>query len=368
MTPLLRADLLSIFLAICLIALNAQARASSDRINLAVEHMGRMQQESGSFRYQFDFLSGRWSDDNNIVRQAGAGYALGEYLLMRKNPETKKQLRRAILWYSKSSMEWKGGKLLTFDGNYKQAKAGATALALLSALYYRKATGDKLFDPDIRTWVDGLLALRNKNAGFSRRPRKRKESPYSNGEIWLALSVYSQQFPKDTRVLNTLDQIDGYFLKHYSENPDIGFFHWGLMAASERYKQTKRKRLLDFAIQQTNQYLTEMRPRISANSNSCYSVEGMTAVLGMLESKSEHAELKGRLETRIGKEMDKNLALQIMPGQKQITFGPERTLSAPEIANNSGAFLNGRLRPQIRIDATQHCLSAMLRAQALNLP
>jgi UDP-N-acetylmuramoyl-tripeptide--D-alanyl-D-alanine ligase len=366
MNTLLRTEIAAVLLTASLIAFTAPVLSQTDRINLAVTHLGNMQQSNGFFRYQLDFLTGRWSMDNNIVRQAGAGYALGEYLLVHRNPVTEKQLRQAISAYSRSSMQWKDGRLLTVEGNYKKAKAGATALALISALYYRQATGDTRFDPDIDAWTKGLLSLRNNNAGFARRPRKSLESPYSNGEIWLAFGIYAQQFPEQAQVLETLRQIDDYFLEHYSKEPDIGFFHWGLMAAEKRFQQTGERRFVDFAVQQTNYYLDEMRPRVSQNSNSCYAVEGMTAVYAMLQGFPEHSGLQMRLATRIKNEMKKNLNLQIMTEQKEINLGSGRSLAAPEIADNAGAFLNGRQRPQIRIDATQHCLSAMLRARQLD--
>ena len=56
--------------------------------------------------------------------------------------------------------------------------------------------------------------------------------------------------------------------------------------------------------------------------------------------------------------------LQILPEQRRIQFGPKRYLQAPEIADHAGAFLNGLYRPQVRVDATQHCLSAMLKEAA----
>lgn len=365
MSTLVRTEIVAVILTTFLIAFTTSALPQTERIDLAATHLGRMQQSDGFFRYQLDFLTGRWSKDNNIVRQAGAGYALGEYLLAHRNPQTEIQLQRAIYSYGSSSMVWKDGKLLTFEDNYKKAKSGATALALISALYYRRSTGDKRFDQDINAWVKGLLSLRNPNGGFSRRPRKSKESPYSNGEIWLALGTYIQQFPEDRRVLETLNQIDDYFLAHYGDNPDIGFFHWGLMAAEKRYQQTGERLFVDFAVRQTNQYLEEMRPRINPNSNSCYAVEGMAAVLVMVSEFPEYSELHQRLVARINKEMEKNLALQITSEQKEIELGDGRVLAAPEIAGNAGAFLNGRQRPQIRVDATQHCLSAMLKTRHL---
>ncbi|MCB1905712.1 MAG: hypothetical protein KDI18_16775, partial [Gammaproteobacteria bacterium] len=56
------------------------------RIELAAEHIIRMQLDSGLFRYEHDFVSGADSQQNNIVRQAGAAFALGEYLLYSKDP------------------------------------------------------------------------------------------------------------------------------------------------------------------------------------------------------------------------------------------------------------------------------------------
>ncbi len=367
MSFLFRTEIFALVLIATFAASRGAGFSPAERLELAAKHLGRMQQEDGFFHYQFDFVTGHWSEENNIVRQAGAGYALGEYLLYRNNPETEDHLRRAIQAYSDASMEWKRGKLLTIEGNYRKAKSGATALALISTLNYRKATGDKRFDPDINLWIDGLLSLRNDNAGFSRRPRLSRESPYSNGEIWLALASHIQEFPEDTRIIEALNQIDGIFLDRYGKNPDIGFFHWGVMAAEKRYRQTAERRFVDFAAQQAIQYLEEMRPRINPASNSCYAVEGLATVMGMLEGFPEYSAVKLRLADRIGEEMKKNLALQITPGQHEIALGGGRTLTGPEIAEHAGAFLNGRQRPQIRIDATQHCLSALLKTRHLNL-
>ncbi len=357
--------------ALVLIATFAASRGAGfspvDRIELAAKHLGRVQQEDGFFRYQFDFVTGHWTEDNNIVRQAGAGYALGEYLRYRKNPEIEAHLRRAVQAYRDSSMEWKSGRLLTVSGNYKKAKSGATALALISAQYYREVSGDKRFDHDIHAWVDGLLSLRNKNAGFSKRPRLSRESPYSNGEIWLALANHIQQFPGDIRVIEALNQIDGIFLDRYGKKPDIGFFHWGVMAAEKRYRQTTERRFVDFAAQQAIQYLEEMRPRVNPASNSCYAVEGLAAVMGMLEGFPEYSAVRHRLADRISEEMKKNLRLQITPGQSEIALGRGRTLINTELADHAGAFLDSRRRPQIRIDATQHCLSALLKTRHLDL-
>ena len=86
------------------------------RIELAAAHLLRMQLDSGFFVYEHDFLSGADSADNNIVRQAGAGFALGEYYRHAQDPAVARALARAIDAYGRSSVVWGNGLLLALDG------------------------------------------------------------------------------------------------------------------------------------------------------------------------------------------------------------------------------------------------------------
>jgi len=96
-------------------------------------------------------------------------------------------------------------------------------------------------------------------------------------------------------------------------------------------------------------------------------VEGLLAGAEVIAVSGRYQELYEKTMLRVKQEMDNNLRLQIRPGQKYIQMGPGRYLAAPEISDYAGAFLNGLHRPQVRIDATQHCLSAMVKMR-LHLP
>ena len=61
--------------------------------------------------------------------------------------------------------------------------------------------------------------------------------------------------------------------------------------------------------------------------------------------------------------MDKNNAMQIRPGQDRIAFGEDSQLLAPRLRDYAGAYLLGRYTPQMRIDMTQHCISAVAEMQ-----
>jgi hypothetical protein len=337
-----------------------------DPVDLALNHMLERQSADGYFRYEFDFVRGRWSDKNNLVRQAGSAYALAEYLQHHDDQRVRAALARALQAFAADSVPWGDGMLLTEQSSPQKAKAGATALALIAGLWYRQVSGDRSFDNSLHAWRSGLLSLRNPDGLFFSRPGSTKESPYSNGEAWLALAIHGVVFPQDLDVRDTLALVDEAVLEQYGKNADIGFFHWGLMAAAARYQATGDPRLVEFTLAQLRAYLGELRPHLNPNSNSCYSVEGMAAAMQVLRESDQEEQIRQLLQIRIQAEMEKNVALQIPLGAREIPLGEKRELHSPDLKRFAGAFLNGRARPRIRIDATQHCLSAMLKQRALN--
>lgn len=325
-----------------------------------------MQLDSGLFIYEHDFLSGADSSQNNIVRQAGAAFALAEYYRYSINPAARKAIALAKKGFDRNSIKWKEGKLLALNGQIAQAKTGATALAVLAALLTAEDEQELKADRQLEEWMKGLLSLQQQDGGFAKKPGTDLQSAYSNGEVWLALAVYAAQAGNnvDKEILSALERSDNRFLQYYSEHPDIGFFHWGVMASATRYWSTRDNRFAEFIADQTKVFLEMLRPRFSTRSNSCYSIEGLLAGLAVLEENKKYKDLSILVDMRVAKEMKKNLGLQILPDQKNIRFSKKRYLKAPELGRYAGSFFNGKYRPQIRIDATQHCLSALLKRHA----
>jgi len=336
-------------------------------IQLAVEFLLAAQLESGFFRYQHDLLSGRDSKQDNIVRQAGAAYALGELLQDSFQPRVREALLKALKAFYRTSIEWQGGRLLTRSDAAGQAKAGATALAMLATMMGGHGISDTALGQRwLEAWLRGVLVLQMPDGDFESHPGSGRASPYSNGEVWLALAYYNRAYPLDERVVIALQRADARFLDVYGRRPEIGFFHWGVMAAAIRFEATGDARFQRFVSDQIRAFLTRLRPRVNPRSNSCYSVEGLISGAAVLDSKAADGALLRQVIDRVRREMAKNRKLQILPGQPQIQFADGRYLVAPEIPGYQGGFLNGAYRPQLRIDATQHCLSAMLKVRQAN--
>lgn len=326
-------------------------------IALASQQLLDAQLESGLFDYDFDFLLARPSGKANIVRQAGTAYALGEAYADSRDPALREALGRAVAALARQSIAVEGGDLVSFNGKRSGIKSGATALALLAELYYFRTSGDGRFAAQRDKWLNALLALHRPGAGFLRAPDSQEESHYYNGEIWLALAFYNMTF-QVPQLEQRLIEVDRYMMEAYGKAPHIGFFHWGAMAAERRFADTGDPGFQRFAQSQARNYLEELRPKRSANSNTCYSLEGL---IPALELTGPDSDLFPALKERIAWEMTKNLTLQILPNQSALELGGGTRLESPHLVRYPGAFLAGRKKPFTRIDYTQHCLSAAVK-------
>ena len=335
----------------------AEARATA-----AANYLIGAQEPDGRFRYEYDFVRGRFRDGDNLVRQTAVGFVLAEYLARSKPAGAAETVRRAIGYYADHSTAWRGGLVATAD---PKASAGATALALTAELIFFDATGDAGFADARLGWLHGLAALQVASGGFARGPGDDTESPYFNGEAWLALAHFQRLFPGERTVADMLARAEATFTDRYARAPDGGFAHWGLMAASLRFQSTAEPRYLDLIEKLADGLITELSPAVNADTNSCTTVEGLAAATLALRRGKRSGPFLDRLTVRMNAELAKNLELQIEPGETRLSLGGERILTDPTIGTFAGMFLNGRFAARGRIDFTQHCLSALMQYATL---
>lgn len=335
----------------------------SDPLAMAADVLLAAQTAEGLFEYDFNFVRSGPSGRHSIVRQAGTAYALAEAYGYNRDHELRIPVRRALNALRLLSVEVggdiDGGALISHDRTVEGTKVGATALALLTELFYYRTSGDGRFEQVRQVWLRGLLALRRPGAGFRRSVASDLESPYYNGETWLALALYALTFEAPT-VHAVLADVDNYMMAKYGGAPEIGFFHWGLMAAELRWRATGEARFALFVREQVGHYLQEMRPKLNPNANTCYALEGLYPALAMT---TDDPVLNQSLRFRVRAEMRKNLGFQIQPGQDRLDLGNGVYLISPRLKDFVGAFVAGRKRPETRIDFTQHCLSALIKAR-----
>ncbi len=369
----------------------------------AVDYTIAAQQPDGSFRYDFDFLAGEPTGSDNIVRQAGTLFALGEALLetddrrlvpvMRAGLDRlaslslpigagttqsalaslglfsvdSRRLARALDRWGLLYRPQGSGQLVSGDGSYRGAPAGATSLALIAELSYARATGDDRYRDQREAWVRGLLALHVPGEGIRRSPVTLKQGPYEDGEGWLALAVYHEHDPANEEVARALGELEEHSIATYGGAPDRNFYHWGAIASAARFAETADPRLADFAAAQAGWILGERPPSATEHFGSCSFVEGLSSAYAVVAAAGGRDGLADRLRERVALELERNRALQIQPGTERLELGGGAVLDAPTLAGQAGAFRAGTYRAFTRIDLTQHCISAFLKARRSGL-
>ena len=371
-----------------------------ERLRRAVDYLLAAQLPSGLFVYDFDFVADRSVEPDNIVRQAGVAYFLAEYY--RHAPDSR--VRRAIeatlsrlgelslpigksRWQSaleqtgllsvpigryklRAALERFGllyrpsgdGKVISLDGRYVRALTGAVAVALLAEMQYYQATTDNRFGSLRSAWLEGLLSLRIPRRGFRISPGIIDDTPFFDGEGWLALAYYNGVFPRDKKITSALEDLEAYLMRRYANDVTTGFYQWGTMAAALRLEQTSDPRFLSFIRAQARTLLDAPRRDEWRGDSSCAHMEGLAVAARVLRAHQDVDRLLlEKVEARLNEEMEKNRALQIPPNGGRMVFGDGVQLISPRLRDFAGAFLVGRFRAYTRVDETAHCVSAMTK-------
>lgn len=370
----------------------------------AVDQLIASQTSSGLFSYGFDFLADEPLERDqispyNLIRQTGTASVLAAYYRHTGDARAREPLQRMLSAFDRYSLpvgkaraqdwlertrllsvpfaRWKlratlarlgmlyqpagDGRVVSNDGRYENAFAGTVALALLTELVYSEAANDNQFAGSRAGWLRGLLDLRVPGGGFRENPASIDESEYFNGEGWLALAVYTHLHGDDAETAAVLDDVDRALMERYSRHPRAGFYHWGAMAAAQRYATTRDPRFLAFLAGQAELFLTRMQPTLKMDANHCPRMEGVAATLEAFHRAGMGDQaLAKRLRSWLSGEEAKLHRLQIQPGQNRLALGGDAELRAPRLGDFAGAFRGGLYDLTTRVDFAQHCVSAMV--------
>lgn len=350
---------------------------ATEEVRRAAAYIAHCQDANGFFQYQYDFASGKAEEgDGNIVRQCGTASALAQYLLhFPKDTLVRQCVDKALGAFVKRSRA-KGHKshataFVCASSASKKQPLGATALALLTELFFHLSTGSDKYASYRYMWLQGILANRihERKSGFKKYNGSTHihESDYYNGECLYALAVYSSIFV-DQNIMHAVQKAQNAMIRKYRDaNFSIKFFHWGQLASSVLFKfSTSVKNSVRLAAFVRDQIASALLKKSFNNAtNTCYFLEGLLAgyhvLMATCQGEGDNScPLLADLEKRIVEEKKKNLLLQIKPNAMLVSFGNGRYFYSPDLLLRQGSFRNGRTSLKSRIDSCQHCLSALL--------
>lgn len=360
-------------------SVSAETVALSDEqlkkiIENAVSWLQNAQEESGHFRYEYMPFWDRYVDDDNMVRQAGAFYVLGEvFVKMPEKFDLDTTLEKAVEYFEENSVDSKfnGYSFKCLLKTPNDCTLGGTSLLLVGLLDVVEAD-DSLkseYSKVIEEYKNFILAMRLGDAGFREKyvpddggRQGGGESAFSNGEALLALVRYYIYNPSE-ELKETIDDSLAYFMRVYRKDWDANFYLWGMAALKGWYPLFPEEKYYDFVRDYTDWRLEQQQKVRVSSRNRCAYIEGVVSAFPVLEAVAT-AEAEYKYLEEIDFWLAKSRSLQLKKKDTiKIVFGDggAKILVIKKPSKALGGFLTDFSEPFQRIDFTQHCLSAYLQ-------
>ena len=344
-----------------------------DIITRGTAWLTNAQEENGHFRYEYLPYDDTYVDDDNSVRQAGALFQLSE--ILRHDIDATLTLRptieRAIQYLESISVED------TYDahtfrcvhavGREDQCKLGATSLALIGILSYVEVYPEARneYEDLIGDYLSYLKASRIEGKGFRNKHnvvselQSYKESSFSNGEVLLALVRY-YQYNEDEEVKQLAQDLYQYLRSTEFDTP---LYLWIMAALRDMQTLWPNPDYAVYAKEYTTWRVDGVSMRKGTKHNYCAYAEGVVSAYSVLEETLPASDREA-LRAEIDFWNQKNARLQITDrDQLRYTLVDDSLtlLELPHMEYAHGGFLTGENELSLRIDFTQHCLSAYLQ-------
>ena len=344
-------------------------------IDDGIEWFKNSQEQNGHFKYEYLPYEDKYLNADNIVRQTGALYLLGEVALRDSENvyELENTIEQAIAYFESLSVpgEYNGKTfrcIINKQGDNK-CKLGATGLALVGILDFvkRYPAFEETYASLINDYANHILAMRMESKGFrsyfyiGESTQTEDESSYSNGEALLAL-VRFYKFNPTLEIKQVIDEIFTY-IESDQVLFDVPLYLWAMAAVKDMYEIWPDERYVEYTKSYTDWRINGFRGRRNTDHNMCAYAEGIVSAYSVLEANISQQEQDYYME-EIDFWLNRNSKLQIAEDDiYRIAYIDEKssfvTLENQEQA--IGGFLTGRNELTQRIDFTQHCVSSYLQ-------
>lgn len=359
-------------------------------IDDSISWLSVAQEENGHFRYEYAPYEDRYLADDNIVRQAGALYQLGEALRQEESAEEidkesvddnadeiASTMAHAIGYFASLSGEGthtgKSFLCIIEKENSTRCKLGATALALVGILSFVQSNqyhnyyhnyDDLDYHGLVASYFAYIEAMRKENGGFrntfdlSGGAQSFAESSFSNGEALLALVRYHDYRPNKTFQKSARETFD--YLK--TTPFDTALYLWMMAALDHMYAWEPHAEYEAYVRAYTDWRLESVAHLRQTGHNMCAYTEGVALAYGILDTFLPEAALAA-YRREIDFWLKKGSVLQVTKNDRYrvtIEEGVPSFWSIADMGRAYGGFLTGESVLTQRIDFTQHCLSAYL--------
>ena len=328
------------------------------------------QEEDGHFAYEYAPYEGEYLNDDNIVRQAGSLYQLGEVLRRQDtpDPELAAAIESSIGYFEELATEDTFLKVtfrcIVEDADSDRCKLGASSLALMGILSYVEVYPEKeaQYEELISDLVRHIINAKRIHGTFreshyvGKNAQPSKESSFADGEAVLALVRYYQY--KETATVKRI--IEDSIERLMDREHDTALYLWIMAALKDWQDIEPSPEYVEYARDFTHWRVSRVVQHRLTQKNYCAFSEGLASALSVLKDEggtTEYSAWRSELDYWNAK----NARLQIGEYDAMRYQGADGFLTIANMDQAQGGFLTSDTVLTQRIDFTQHCVSSVLQ-------
>jgi hypothetical protein len=340
----------------------------------------RQQRPDGAFHYRYDALDHRHSGTSrrSLARHAGVIYGLSQLYARTHDERLARSAAQAIRWLLNGySRPCGAARRCLVQG--RQAELGPAALTLIALLAYQRATADDVLSLAARELAEFVLAMQRADGEFHHAYHVQQQQPipaprlmFASEQAALALVMAHEAFGEPRYLQGAeraLDFLTGakyaYFVGWFSYGAD----HWTCIAAEEAWPRLRSRHYLDFcrgyaAFIRRIQYGTAV-PAFAGYYGFSYllvpqapAAAGFTeAVISIYKLSLHHGRRDAGLHAQVWMALEALRRDQLRDDNSYLATSPSEA---------RGGIRRSVVQQDVRIDFTQHALSALIRGAYLD--
>ncbi len=345
-------------------------RNLDEAISRLADYMMYRQLPSGAFSYQYEPAPNIYSDDDNLVRQAGSTIAMAWYAKDSGDEDALRSANRALDRFLHNvdgvSEKKEAAFIATTDG---RNKLGVTALICLALSHHPQA---EAYAPIRRKLVNGMLWLQRPSGLFITAfppAESIAAQNYFPGEALLALAAHYRLEPS-SKVNQAFAAAIMFYRDYFRDRRSPAFVPWQVQAFAEMAGQSKRQDYVDYVFEMTD-WLAEKQ----LHRDNCPYPEmwgGIAAYSPGRAGVSTAAYLEGfadalGLARRVGDKQRaaryERLVTSAARFVMQLQFRPEEAYFVRSPRDVVGGIRTSPSLNLMRIDHCQHALIALIKTR-----
>jgi len=370
------AEIVSLFRGMTLVKPGAvTARGLDDAIARLAEYMAYRQKKTGLFAYQYEPAQDKYTQEDNMVRQAGAVAAMAFHAAWSGKSASRGAatvgINKLLEGLTKIPTAEDAAFIATPDGTNK---LGVTALLTIAMAEHPDAAK---FEKVRERLVNGMLWLQRPSGMFmtSFAPSPRLDAQdYFPGEALLAMAVHYRHRPS-AKILDAFDRAMNFYRQYFQNRPSPAFMPWQTQAYALMARFSKRKDYENYVFEITD-WLAEKQldasncpwPDLYGGIASYQAGRAGVATAAYLEGFADALSLARDVKDADRQKRYEQVVRAAARFVMQLEVRPEEAYFVRSPQDAVGGIRTTPALDLLRIDHVQHALVGLIKARKALYP